>query len=47
MLQEFVAHIRAGHQDLLKTIREEGQISDENDKKLKTIVTDLLAGLQF
>jgi len=47
---EFLKHIRANHQDLLKVIREEGQISPDTDPKLKTVVIDFvtsfLAGTQ-
>ncbi|KAK3593807.1 hypothetical protein CHS0354_014350 [Potamilus streckersoni] len=41
--QEFVKHIRASKQDLLKAIREEGKISEQNDAKLKETVTSFLA----
>jgi len=39
---EFLKHIRANHQDLLKVIREEGQISPDTDGKLKTVVTEFV-----
>lgn len=45
-MQEFVAHIRASAQDLLKTIREEGHISPASDAKLKELVTQFLAGFK-
>merc|ERR1711879_244572 len=38
----FVEHIRSTQQDLLKDIREEGSISEANDKKLKDIVLGFL-----
>ncbi|KAL3867122.1 hypothetical protein ACJMK2_044351 [Sinanodonta woodiana] len=41
--QEFVKHIRASKQDLLKAIREEGKISEQNEAKLKETVTSFLA----
>ncbi|KAI6208313.1 ATP synthase subunit alpha [Aphelenchoides besseyi] len=44
--KEFVTHIRANSQDLLKTIREEGQISPQTDEKLKTLVTSFLGGFK-
>jgi len=40
---EFVKHIRTTQQDLLKVIREEGQISESTDAKLKDVVTNFLA----
>lgn len=44
--KEYLAHIRANAQDLLKTIREEGQISPASDGKLKELVTSFLAGFK-
>jgi len=44
--KEFVAHIRASSQDLLKTIREEGHISPASDAKLKELVTQFLSGFK-
>jgi len=44
--KEFVAHIRASAQDLLKTIREEGHISPASDAKLKELVTQFLSGFK-
>jgi len=44
--KEFLTHIRANSQDLLKTIREEGQISPQTDEKLKSLVTGFLAGFK-
>lgn len=44
--KEFVTHIRANSQDLLKTIREEGQITPQTDEKLKSLVTSFLGGFK-
>lgn len=44
--KEFLVHIRANAQDLLKTIREEGQLSPATDAKLKDLVTSFLAGFK-
>jgi len=41
--QEYLAHIRAHHQDVLKKIREEGMIKEDTDKRLKEIVTSFLS----
>lgn len=41
--REFLAHIRAHEQELLKTIREEGQITTTTDDKLKNLVKTFLA----
>lgn len=41
--KQFLAHIRSNQQDMLKKIREEGQITEETDTKLKQVVTDFLA----
>jgi len=41
--KEFVLHIRAQHQELLKVIREEGKINEQTDAKLKEIVQKFLA----
>uniref|UniRef100_A0A915D462 ATP synthase alpha subunit C-terminal domain-containing protein n=1 Tax=Ditylenchus dipsaci TaxID=166011 RepID=A0A915D462_9BILA len=40
--KEFLIHIRANAQDLLKVIREEGQLSPQTDEKLKTLVIEFL-----
>ena len=40
--QSFLKHIQATQQDLLKEIREQGSISEANDKKLKDIVIGFL-----
>ena len=40
--QSFLKHIRATHQDLIQEIREQGSISEANDKKLKDIVIGFL-----
>lgn len=42
----FLAHIRSQHQDILKSIRENGQIVPETDAKLKEVVIDFLAGFE-
>ncbi|KAH7728469.1 mitochondrial ATPase alpha-subunit [Aphelenchoides avenae] len=44
--REFLKHIRANSQDLLKTIREEGQITPATDEKMKELVTSFLAGFK-
>ena len=41
--REYLAHIRAHEQELLKTIREEGQITTSTDDKLKKLVQTFLA----
>ena len=38
----FVKHIKSSHQALLDTIRKEGQISEDTDKKLKDLVTSFV-----
>jgi len=43
---EFLAHIKASHQDILTTIAKEGAISPELDAKLKKVVTDFAASFQ-
>ena len=43
---EFLTHLRGTQQDLLKSIREDGQITPENDAKLKDVVTNFLSGFQ-
>lgn len=42
--KEFTKHILGSQQDVLKTIREENEISPATDEKLKKIVKDFLAG---
>jgi len=44
--QEYLAHIRAHHQDVLKRIREEGMIKEDTDKRLKEIVTSFLSSFK-
>ena len=44
--KEFVAHIRGSQQEVLKRIREDGQITPETEAKLKEITTNFLAGFQ-
>lgn len=41
--KEFLAHMKASHQDVLDTIAKEGKISEPIDAKLKKIVTDFSA----
>lgn len=38
----FLKHIRDTQQDLLKTIRVDGQLTPESDEKLKKVVTTFL-----
>jgi len=42
--EAFVTHIRSSQTALLDTIRTEGQISEETDKKMKEVVLNFLAG---
>jgi len=42
----FMAHIIASHQDILKAIRDSGEISAETDAKLKDVVKNFLAGFE-
>jgi len=44
--KEFLAHLRSSQQEVLKTIREAGQIDPATEAQLKKIVTDFLAGFQ-
>lgn len=44
--KEFLAHMKASHQDILDTIAKEGKISEDVDAKLKKIVTDFAATFQ-
>lgn len=44
--KEFLAHMKASHQDILDTIAKEGKISEAADAKLKKIVTDFVATFQ-
>ena len=41
---EFLKHIKASQQELLKTIASEGKITDDTDEKLKKVVISFLAG---
>ncbi|XP_014783212.1 ATP synthase subunit alpha, mitochondrial [Octopus bimaculoides] len=41
---QFSKHVQATQQELLKQIREDGQITPESDTKLKAVVTDFLSG---
>ena len=40
--KSFLEHIRSSQQDLLNTIRKEGQLSEETDKTLKQIVSSFV-----
>jgi len=42
--EEFLQHIRGSQQELLKTIREEGKITDATDEKMKKVVQEFMAG---
>ncbi len=42
---EFLKHLRASQQELLTTIRTEGQLSKETDAKLKKVVQDFVASM--
>ena len=42
--KEFLAHIRSSQQELLKTIREAGKLTDETEAQLRKVVTEFLAG---
>jgi len=44
--KEFLAHLRSSQQEVLKTIREAGQIDATTEATLKKIVIDFLAGFQ-
>uniref|UniRef100_A0A0K0FY41 ATP synthase subunit alpha n=2 Tax=Strongyloides TaxID=6247 RepID=A0A0K0FY41_STRVS len=41
--KEYLAHIRANEQSLLKTIRDEGEISKDTEAKLKAVVENFLS----
>jgi len=40
--EKFIVHMRAGHQDIIDTIRVEAKISDEVEAKLRQIVKDFM-----
>merc|ERR1719309_1090858 len=44
--QAFLSHIRSTQQDLLKSIYNEGQISEADDAKLKQVVVDFLSAFE-
>lgn len=44
--KEFLAHMKASHQDVLDSIAKDGKISEAVDAKLKKIVTDFAATFQ-
>lgn len=39
----FVQHIRQDQQDILKSIREEGKLSEQTDAKLKQVVVSFIS----
>lgn len=41
--KEYLAHVKASHKDLLDTIRNDGQITESTEAKLKDCVTNFLA----
>merc|ERR1711871_846616 len=41
--EQFLALVRSSHSDLLDTIRNDGEVSEESDKKLRSIVEGFLA----
>jgi len=43
---EFLKHLRSSNQDLLSTIRTEGQLSKDTDAKLRKVVVDFLAAFK-
>lgn len=43
---EFLAHIKASHQDILQSISKEGKINDDVDAKLKQIVSEFTKTFQ-
>jgi len=44
--KEFLQHVKASHQDVLKSIAAEGKLSEATDAKLKKIVTDFMGTFQ-
>ena len=44
IFKEMMADVRANHQDILATIRDEQQVSDDTEAKLKDICQALLVG---
>ncbi|KAI3389434.1 hypothetical protein SNEBB_000324 [Seison nebaliae] len=42
----FLAHLRTTQQDLLQSIKKQGEISKEDDEKLKKVVIDFIAGFE-
>jgi F-type H+-transporting ATPase subunit alpha len=43
---EFLKHLKSSQQELLQTIRVEGQLSKDTDAKLKKVVQDFLAAFK-
>ena len=44
--EEFLSHLRSAQQELLTTIRQDGRITEETDAKLKSVVTNFIAGFE-
>ena len=44
--KEFLAHMLSSQQELLDTIRKDGQIKPEVDAKLKEVVVSFIAGFK-
>jgi len=42
--QAFLKHIKASHQSLLDTIKNDGQITESTENQLKEVVVNFLAG---
>lgn len=42
--QAFLKHIKASHQGLLETIRNDGQITEATENQLKEVVSNFVAG---
>ena len=42
--REYLIHVQTQHKEMLKTIKDEGKITDATDAKLKKVVTEFLAG---
>ena len=41
--EEYMAHIKASHKDILTAIAADGQITEATDAKLKQVVADFVA----
>jgi len=44
--KQFLEHVKASHQDVLKSIAAEGKLSEDTDAKLKKIVQEFIATFQ-